>query len=54
MGNLCTVYETRPDICRVDAMYEKKFSSFYSKEEYYKLNMEGCRLLQSMEESGDK
>lgn len=42
VNNLCSVYETRPDICRVDAMYEKFFSRVYTREEYDRLNTEAC------------
>lgn len=42
--NLCTIYETRPEICRVDKMYEKyKFK--ISKKDYFKLNSEFCNLM---------
>lgn len=50
--NLCEIYDTRPDICCVDVMYEKNYSLLYTKEEYYKLNMEGCKFLQMSFESG--
>lgn len=44
-GNLCSIYDTRPLICRVDAMYEAYFSTFCSREEYYRINQEVCRIL---------
>lgn len=44
-GDLCDIYNNRPEICCVDLMYEKHFSKFYSKEEYYRLNSEVCREL---------
>ncbi|WP_239662079.1 hypothetical protein [Brachyspira hyodysenteriae] len=40
--NKCSIYDNRPDICNVDLMYQKKYSNFYSKEEFYKLNYEVC------------
>lgn len=43
--NLCSIYETRPDICRVDTMYEKFFKRMYSREEYDQLNMAACCAL---------
>ena len=44
-GNLCSIYETRPDICRVDVMYERCFSSLYTREEFYRINRQGCEML---------
>lgn len=44
--NLCKIYEIRPEICRVDVMYENYFKEKYSKEEFYQLNIEACKALQ--------
>ena len=44
--NLCSIYQERPLICRIDESYEAYFSEVYSKEEYYKLNYEACQKLQ--------
>lgn len=44
--NLCNIYSTRPDICNVEKMYEINYKAIISKEEYEKMNMEGCRVLQ--------
>ena len=41
--NLCSIYQERPLICRIDESYEAYFSEVYSKEEYYKLNYEACQ-----------
>ena len=40
--NKCSIYNNRPEICNVDLMYQKKYSNFYSKDEFYKLNYEVC------------
>lgn len=48
VNNLCDIYKTRPDICRVDFMYETKYSSQYSKEEFYKINEAVCESLKQM------
>ena len=45
-NNLCEIYDTRPDICRVDVMYERMFKDYYTKEEFYELNMQSCKILQ--------
>lgn len=44
-GNLCSVYNNRPIICRVDDAYEQFFKYKYSKEEYYKMNYQACSIL---------
>jgi len=45
--NSCKIYETRPDICRVDYMYETKYYKYYSKEKFYRLNAKVCNDLQN-------
>jgi Fe-S-cluster containining protein len=45
--NLCSIYEHRPEICNVDLMYVKFYSSIYTKEEYYKLNEKQCEKIKS-------
>lgn len=45
-GNLCDIYEQRPEICRVDVMYQKYYSEQYSRDTFYRLNMEVCAKLQ--------
>ena len=49
-GDLCSIYERRPLLCRVDESYEAYFSGQYTREEYYRLNYEECRKLQRKEE----
>ena len=44
-GNLCSIYDKRPDLCRVDDCYEKYFSDLYTKDEYYKLNYEASKTM---------
>ena len=45
-NNLCDIYSIRPDICNVEKMYELNYKAKMSKEEYEKMNMEGCKILQ--------
>ncbi len=45
-GNLCSIYDDRPLLCRVDDSYWKYFKEKFTLEEYYKLNYEVCRRLQ--------
>ncbi len=44
-GNLCSIYKDRPEICRVDHMYEKIFCNYMSREDYYEANLAVCRKL---------
>ena len=41
-GNLCSIYENRPLLCRIDECYELFFFVTMSLEEYYRLNIEEC------------
>lgn len=41
-NKLCDIYESRPEICNVDLMYEKYFSRMYSKKDFYVLNEKVC------------
>lgn len=44
-NNLCSIYENRPLLCRVDESYEQFFKQTMTKEEYYRLNKQGCERL---------
>lgn len=44
--NLCSIYENRPLLCRIDDCYEGYFKQLYSIDEYYELNYRICRKLQ--------
>lgn len=44
-SNRCSIYEKRPDICRVDIMYEKYYADKYSRKEFYQLNQNACKEL---------
>lgn len=46
-GNLCSIYEKRPLVCRVDECYDAYFKKICTREEYYKLNYEACEKLQT-------
>ncbi|WP_405378540.1 YkgJ family cysteine cluster protein [Phascolarctobacterium sp.] len=45
--NVCDIYESRPDICRVDVMYNKKYSILYTREEFYRMNEIVCEMLKT-------
>jgi hypothetical protein len=42
---LCTVYEHRPIVCRVDDFYDRYLKNVISLDEYYRLNYESCLKL---------
>lgn len=41
-GKLCSIYENRPLLCRVDESYNKFFKNSMTLEKYYELNYEFC------------
>ncbi|MCR5557073.1 MAG: YkgJ family cysteine cluster protein [Butyrivibrio sp.] len=47
-NNLCTIYDKRPLLCRIDESYDAFFSEIYTKDEYYGLNKEACNYLQTL------
>lgn len=47
-GNLCSIYESRPLLCRIDESYEAFFKDVISREEYYRLNYEACDKLKEL------
>ena len=49
-GNLCSIYENRPLLCRIAECYELFFKDTMSLEEYYRLNIEECEKLKNCEE----
>lgn len=49
-GNDCSIYENRPVLCRIDDSYDRFFSKTMSKEEFYGINKQACKLLQKLEE----
>ena len=49
-GNLCSIYESRPLLCRMDESYRAIFQFVMSRQDYDRLNAEECQRLKSMEE----
>lgn len=43
----CSIYTSRPLICRVDDFYEQKLSAQMSKEEYIAANLKACTDIQT-------
>ena len=42
----CNIYESRPDVCRVDDGYERFFSAVITKQDYYHKNAQICNKMQ--------
>ena len=49
IDNSCKIYDERPDICRVDKMYDIKYYQDFSKKEFYIKNAEACNYLQTLD-----
>ena len=49
-GNLCSIYETRPLICRIDESYDMFFKEHMNYEEYLQYNYECCEILKKEKE----
>ncbi len=44
-NNLCTIYDSRPIVCNIDAMYNLMFRDKREREEFYALNYSTCKKL---------
>ena len=50
-GNLCDIYETRPEVCSVERMYAR-FQAEMGREQYYALMEDACRCLKARAAGG--
>lgn len=41
-GRLCSIFENRPLLCRIDESYEIFFSGKMTRKEFYELNYKSC------------
>lgn len=48
VGNLCSIYENRPILCRIDESYDLFFKDTLSQDEFYKLNQSFCIKLKNI------
>lgn len=46
----CTVYETRPDVCRVNRVYERVHAAHLTRKQYYQMDEAACKKLQDEEQ----
>ncbi len=42
----CNIYETRPNICRVEKMFDLQYFKYFSQNEFYIVNAKVCNELQ--------
>lgn len=47
-NNLCSIYDSRPLLCRVDDMYQAYFKNMMSRDDYERLNRENCAKLKNL------
>ncbi|WP_423837713.1 YkgJ family cysteine cluster protein [Thalassolituus oleivorans] len=46
--NLCSVYENRPSICRIDQQYKENYIKLYSWDEFIEINLSVCDSLKKL------
>jgi len=46
LTNGCQIYETRPDICSLDKMFQLEYKKYFNKETFYMENAKVCNALQ--------
>ena len=44
--NLCRIYKDRPWICNVNGIYEKYFSNLITRQKFFEVTYEFCKLFQ--------
>lgn len=44
----CSIYEHRPDICRVDLQYQFNYRANYTWEEFIAINLQACEQLSKL------
>lgn len=48
IDNSCKIYDKRPDICKVDKMFEIEYYKTFSRKNFYVKNAEVCNYLQDL------
>lgn len=49
MTKLCSIYENRPDVCRVDIQFQNNYSQYFSWEQFCEINTKACKKLNENE-----
>lgn len=44
-SKLCTIYASRPEVCRVDVQFDRHFRDSMAWPEFVKLNLQACEAL---------
>ncbi len=44
-SNLCSIYQERPDVCRVSVQYKKNYSLQFTWQEFVEINISICKQL---------
>lgn len=44
-GNLCSIYQSRPLLCRIDESYDRFFKDSMTRDEFYRANLQVCSEL---------
>lgn len=50
-NNLCSIYETRPEVCNVAVMYQKHYQDSYDWHSFVEINQIICQKLKHIVES---
>ncbi len=53
INNSCNIYDNRPDICKVDKMFEIKYFKYFTKKDFYIENAKVCNELQNQYKLND-
>ena len=48
-SKLCSIYNSRPEICRIDTLYHKNFKEKFTWNEFVELNLIACKQLDSFD-----
>lgn len=44
-NSLCSIYESRPEICRINSQYKKHYKKIYSWSDFVEINIQVCKAL---------
>ncbi len=47
--HLCTIYDSRPEVCRIDQFYEQYLQAKIAWQDFVELNLIACKQLNEME-----
>jgi len=48
ISNKCTIYNDRPNICRIDEMFDLVYSKKFTRKEFYIENAKACNKFQEL------